>query len=327
MYRPPKGPRAILILTFPTADPPPRVTAGYLSFPTRLVIPKPRRCEKCQVYGHNSQRCRSTEVTCGKCSGTGHYARECQNETKCPACDGDHESSSRRCPAWHFHQRINELVFGEKRDPGEARRIAKAEFGIMVQSTTPHRRLAEDPPSPGDRDQFPSLESDERPSTRESTPNRQTMTDTVKKRPAPHHHRDRNNNTGAKPKRPNKSADREATPSKSRGCRGAHSQSSTRRGALSSDEDDLQGPWTQSGTKSRSKRPRVSPNRDTSPLRPRGRHGVVNLPDIERSASEPCEARGRPAHRTGGNTNACPRGLTPTRRSTRGATLQQTQSK
>ena len=383
VYRPSRGPRAILILTFPTAEPPPRVTAGYLSFQVRLVIPKPRRCEKCQNYGHSIQRCRSTELPCGRCSGTGHSAKGCTNKVQCPACDGhDHESSSNRCPAWHYYTRINELVYGEKRDPRDARRIARAEFGIMVQPTAPQRRLSEDPPSPGDRDQFPPLQTEDKQSSRESTPTRPTVTDTVKKRLTSQPHKDQNgtndmaseeeggpgldNPSGTKsnprPKRTKDPPNRDTSPSArnlqrvvppptvsdreqnsdEEGDPGPGTQSgtkskqqksnavgmsSTRCSEPSSDEEGHHGPWTQSGTKSRPKRPRVSPNRDNSPFRPRGRHGAVNLPTIERSASEPCEARGRTPNRTKGNTAASSSRLNPARRSTRGANHQQNQIK
>ena len=311
VYRPPRGPRAILILTFPTADPPKRVTAGYLSYQVRLVIPKPRRCDNCQGYGHSRKRCRSTVSICGKCSDTGHSAQECPNEVKCPACDGQHEVTSRQCPAWHYYYRINELIYGDKKDPREARQIAKAEFGIMA--TAPRRRLSEDPPSPDDRDHFPNLQTDDNLTSTEHTPTRLSgQGPTRPTRP------DTTRPTGPDTTRPTGpgTAQKRSLPKGDRG-------SATRCNEASSDEEGEGGPWTQGGTKPKSKSQR-SKDRETSPPRPRGCHGVVNLPTIERSASVPCEPRGRRSVRGTESSNAFHQ-ETPARRTTRGAN--QTQNK
>ena len=99
VYRPPRGSRALLILTFEGSALPPRVTAGYLSYEVRVVIPKPRRCKKCQKYGHSEAKCRAAHV-CGQCAGA-HETNTCQaQQPRCAACEGDHAVSDSSVRLW-----------------------------------------------------------------------------------------------------------------------------------------------------------------------------------------------------------------------------------
>ena len=59
----------VLILTFDTKKVPDEVTAAFLVYPVRPVVPLPRRCTKCQRYGHKAPSCRAPFETCAMCGG------------------------------------------------------------------------------------------------------------------------------------------------------------------------------------------------------------------------------------------------------------------
>ena len=55
-----------LIVTFASSTLPEFLESGYTKTRVRPYIPNPRRCFKCQKYGHGSQTCRG-HLTCAKC--------------------------------------------------------------------------------------------------------------------------------------------------------------------------------------------------------------------------------------------------------------------
>ena len=156
VYRPPKGPRALLILTFCQATLPERVKAGYLSYTTRPIQPKPRRCSRCQRYGHLANHCRG-KVRCSFCSGD-HPKQDCTAATpKCPACSGKHPVESKDCPEWIRQRKVQELIQLKGLPPAEAKLLASSHG--RYQSDTPRRQLAETPPTRREALQSRSSES------------------------------------------------------------------------------------------------------------------------------------------------------------------------
>ena len=146
VYRPPRGSRALLVLTFEGSTLPQRVTAGYLSYEVRVVIPRPRRCTKCQKYGHSEAKCRAAHA-CGQCAGA-HATNTCQaQQPRSAACEGDRAVSDANCPRWKLEQQVLKHIHRDGMDPKEARAKVERQFG--VQSPTPRRRLAENPPGRG----------------------------------------------------------------------------------------------------------------------------------------------------------------------------------
>lgn len=110
-----------LILTFGSSTLPEHIETGYIRMHVRPYIPNPRRCFKCQRYGHGSQSCRG-RLTCAKCSSHDHPADECSNTPHCINCDGGHPSYSRACPAWKREKDIISLKVRENISFKEARR-------------------------------------------------------------------------------------------------------------------------------------------------------------------------------------------------------------
>ena len=164
VYRPPRGPRALLVLTFTGDRLPPRVLAGYLSYEVRAVKQKPRRCTKCQRYGHLAAKCRS-EVVCGNCA-LNHETKDCQSsKQECAACGGPHKVSSSDCPQWQLEKRVVELMDTESIAPRQARKQAEREFGF--QSPTPRRRLAI---PPNNERHFPALDTPQHQTATPATP-------------------------------------------------------------------------------------------------------------------------------------------------------------
>ena len=89
---------------------PEHISLGFERFDVTPYIPLPRRCFKCQQFGHGASTCRATENVCPLCSGTGHKQDDCPNKesVKCPNCDGAHPATSKECPAFITEKRALE---------------------------------------------------------------------------------------------------------------------------------------------------------------------------------------------------------------------------
>lgn len=95
-----------IIVTFGCSTLPQELVTGYLKLSVRPYIPNPRRCFKCQRFGHASQSCRG-QLTCARCGITGHSADDdCKAEPHCANCDGEHAAYSRSCTAWKKEKEI-----------------------------------------------------------------------------------------------------------------------------------------------------------------------------------------------------------------------------
>ena len=119
----------VFILTFNTTQLPTSVTVGWTKCPVRLYIPKPRRCFKCQRFGHSSTNCRSREEVCACCSLVTHEGL-CTATIKCSNCGGDHPSYSRSCPTYLKEQEViaykvkNHVSFPEARQEVNKRYVS-----------------------------------------------------------------------------------------------------------------------------------------------------------------------------------------------------------
>ena len=97
-------------LTFDAPTLPEHIFLGFERFDVEQYIPLPRRCFKCQRFGHGARTCRATEDICPLCSGT-HKQDDCPNKEspKCPNCDGAHPATSRDCPAFLTEKKALEI--------------------------------------------------------------------------------------------------------------------------------------------------------------------------------------------------------------------------
>lgn len=110
-----------IVLTFDSCELPTTLDAGYIKLRVRPYIPNPRRCCKCQRYGHGSQTCRGKQ-TCAKCSSNEHTSDACDSSPHCVNCDGSHPAYSRTCPKWKIEKEIISLKVKENVTFREARK-------------------------------------------------------------------------------------------------------------------------------------------------------------------------------------------------------------
>lgn len=111
-----------LVLTFNSTKLPESLKLGYVVHRVRPYIPNPRRCFKCQRFGHTLQSCRGKE-TCAKCASTDHHAISCAaQEVKCVNCAGPHPAYSRKCQKFQNEKEIMSIKVKEGLSIQEARR-------------------------------------------------------------------------------------------------------------------------------------------------------------------------------------------------------------
>ena len=108
------------ILTFALPQLPEKVFCGYESINVRTYISKPRRCTKCQRFGHGHTKCRSTDI-CVRCSQP-HKNINCLIDPSCANCGGPHPASDTKCIKYLFEKDILALRDSEKISFPEARR-------------------------------------------------------------------------------------------------------------------------------------------------------------------------------------------------------------
>ena len=127
VYRPEKrnGQKInMYILTFNVTTRPKEVKIGYLNCKVREYIPNPRRCFRCQGYGHGQKTCQRDPI-CARCATSDPEHpdfEQCNNETKCCHCQQAHYASSKDCPLFKLEKAItikkhrNNLTFPAARD-------------------------------------------------------------------------------------------------------------------------------------------------------------------------------------------------------------------
>ena len=84
-------------VTFKSNQIPKGVKLAGSYYKTRLYIPFPVQCWKCQRLGHMSSSCKG-KTRCRKCAGN-HQKKECTSTVmRCAHCSGPHNANSRDCP-------------------------------------------------------------------------------------------------------------------------------------------------------------------------------------------------------------------------------------
>jgi len=107
-----KAPTTSFVITFDKCKEVPKyVKFGYLSFRTKLFIPRPIHCCTCQAFGHSSHYCRKTTQTCPTCAGSHSYdACPDKSAPKCLNCGGPHSVGYSGCPVYTKAQAVTKLV-------------------------------------------------------------------------------------------------------------------------------------------------------------------------------------------------------------------------
>ena len=91
--------------TFDSCHLPEKVSVGWTKCPIDLYIPRPRRCFKCQAFGHGTNSCRAQVSTCQNCGESEHETR-CSKQAKCANCLEAHPATSRDGYFYKFEEEV-----------------------------------------------------------------------------------------------------------------------------------------------------------------------------------------------------------------------------
>lgn len=111
----------VFVLTFNLPTTPRCIKAGINRCDVKLYIPNPRRCFKCQRFGHGKARCSSQQEYCGRCANIQHDEK-CTNPAKCTNCAEDHPSWSRQCPRFILEMEVQRIQTIERISNADARK-------------------------------------------------------------------------------------------------------------------------------------------------------------------------------------------------------------
>ena len=125
----PSTPNPRLLLTFSVPFPPTNVKLGFTKHTVRTYVPFPRRCFKCQKFGHPQKYCRSLQAICPRCGSSLHLSCE-KHPPCCPNCKGPHSASSAECPSFILEKEILELNALQKLDRREVTRRARDKLSL-----------------------------------------------------------------------------------------------------------------------------------------------------------------------------------------------------
>lgn len=112
----------VFIVSFDLPELPEKLFVGYIICQVQLYIPNPRRCFKCQSFGHGAKFCNKEEV-CGNCSELQHDPKPpvCRLAAKCKNCGGSHPSWDRKCPIFVREKGIQRIQTTNKISNYQAR--------------------------------------------------------------------------------------------------------------------------------------------------------------------------------------------------------------
>jgi len=117
-------------------DIPDQIYLGYLKFRCHEYVPQPRRCFKCQRYGHVSVSCNATR-RCAKC-GEDHGYDECQQgqeQLKCCNCGENHSAAYKGCKEYHKAKEVVEVKIDKKISYAQAASIVRNNAAQRVVNT------------------------------------------------------------------------------------------------------------------------------------------------------------------------------------------------
>ena len=106
-------PSRTLFLTFDYLPIPSHIKAGYERVRIHQYVPAPRRCFKCQQFGHTQQFCHQTVAICVTC---GQFVHDgiCETLPYCVNCHGNHASNQKGCPRYIEEHKIQKICVTER---------------------------------------------------------------------------------------------------------------------------------------------------------------------------------------------------------------------
>ena len=117
-----KSPR--YFLTFAGQVLPDRILAEGLSIKVEATKSTPRRCPKCQEFGHGERSCTNDRVCCKCGQASEHTYKDCPNDTSCINCGQKHPASFPQCPVYQFEEAVIGLKTADKLTDTAAREHA-----------------------------------------------------------------------------------------------------------------------------------------------------------------------------------------------------------
>lgn len=100
---------------------PPFVKLFFTRQQLRLFVDKPRQCQRCFRYDHNTPNCKFN-CRCQKC-GEEHGTELCSNSgIKCANCKGEHKVTDKQCPSWEKEAEVLRFKAENHLSLAEARR-------------------------------------------------------------------------------------------------------------------------------------------------------------------------------------------------------------
>ena len=125
-----------VFLMFCTPVPPTGVKIMYENIHVSLFVPSPLRCFQCQRYGHSRRNCKNREI-CANCGKEAH-GEQCQVDSHCVNCNGNHSAASKACPVWTKENEIQKIRSNE----GCSFQDARKRYETRYPSAQPARSFA-----------------------------------------------------------------------------------------------------------------------------------------------------------------------------------------
>ncbi|XP_055633511.1 uncharacterized protein LOC129773875 [Toxorhynchites rutilus septentrionalis] len=166
-------PTPTLILTIRGTVVPEFIYFGFIRAGTRNYYPNPMQCFKCFNFGHTSKRCKREDPLCRNCSKEhpkDFDSKMCNSPALCINCQGNHSSSSRKCPKWLEENEITRTRIDRGISYREAKNLLTQNNGPTFSSVLQDRINKIRAPMAGCKCKCSCASAASAASSRESTP-------------------------------------------------------------------------------------------------------------------------------------------------------------